>query len=117
MTITVDTLQLDPAGWAVNAHTDDASASEVIQAAPGAGKNLFLKEVNITTDGAGVVFLDSYESATATAKRILGPLHIPAGTLNYTDKFIRSIQVATNENIEIRTSATTAVNIFASGTI
>ena len=117
MAITVDTLQLDPDGWAVNAHTDDGSGSEEIQAAPGAGKNILLKEINITTGGADVVFLDSYESAGATAKRILGPLHIAAGTLSYVDKFISPIRITANENLEINTSGSTAVNIYASGEI
>ena len=118
MAITVNTLQLDPDGWAVNAHTDDGSGSEEIKAAPAVtGENILLKEINITTDGADVVFLDSYESAGATAKRILGPLHIAAGTLSYVDKFIKPIKITANENLEINTSASTAVNIYASGTI
>ena len=117
MSITVKTLQLDPDGWAVNAHTDDGSGSEEIKAAPDTGESIFLKEINITTGGADVVFIDSYESATATAKRILGPLHIAAGTLSYVDKFISPIKITAAENLEVKTSGSTAVNIYASGTI
>ena len=118
MAITVNTLTLDGSGWAVNAHADDATSASasVIQAAPGASKNIYLKEVNITAAGPATAFLSSKVSATATANRVLGPLHISSG-VPYVDKFLKSVTVTENENLMFTTSGATAVNIYASGTI
>ncbi len=114
---TTDTLQLSPGGWAINTHTDDGSIPIEIQAAPGAGMNIKLREINISTDDADVVFLSTRESATATASRILGPLHISADRMKYKDQFIRQIVMPANQNLMVNTSAATAINIYASGDV
>lgn len=117
MTVTNTSLQADgAAAFTINSRVTSASA-EIIKAAPGTGRFIRLKEINISSSAAGTVTIESRASATATVTPLIGPISMNSSNTLYSDKFIYGIRLPENEELTARSSASALVNIFTSGTV
>ncbi len=119
MTVTIQALQLDTDGWAVNARVTSATGA-VIKDAPGAGKFLHIQQLEVSTSATCLVQVEAsgdFDSASQTVTSIAGPLYFGSGAFNNKRTLIRPLKLPANEEIRVRSGASALVNIFASGII
>ena len=114
MAITTNDLQPDSYGFAANATSADARGCEEIVATPGAGKNLHLKHVTISSGAAIAITLGTSENAGAVKNVVLGPISFGA---NQTIQWIfnPSIELTENESLTVDADGAGAVTVFAQG--
>ncbi len=121
MPITLNSIQLTKEGWAVNAITQNcATSAYVIKTAPGAGKNLTLKEIHICAGTSALTFVGTRASGTAAVTRVLGAMSLTSGHTQYQDKFLQGLRLPTNEALIIGTSAAAGgrpIQVYASGDV
>lgn len=113
MAITINNLTPAEAGLALNAVSADASGGETLLAAPGAGKSIYLTQIEISCVAAiTVTILDA-------AAVLLGPFNFAATSgspvhLTFRGKGVR---LTTNHALTLDASGAGAVQVFAEGYI
>lgn len=79
MAIDVTSPQAAKSGWVKNATSADASGTEEILAAPGAGSSLVIEYLVISSDAAISVTIGEGETAGAVTTALIGPVTFAAG--------------------------------------
>ncbi len=114
MAITLTESQADPVGWISNGNSADASGAEVLKAAPGAGVQLLVDKLVISSGAAITVTVGSGESASAVETVIWGPVHMAANS-QVIWKPERAAQLAANKALVIDASGAGDVTVIAEG--
>ena len=74
MAVTVNNLQPGEFGFILNATSADVSGCEELKAAPGAGKNIILDTLSISTGAAIDITIGEGETTGAVTTALIGPV-------------------------------------------
>ncbi|MBN1491207.1 MAG: hypothetical protein JXA69_14940 [Phycisphaerae bacterium] len=116
MAIETTSLQRSGHGFATNATSADASACEVVIAAPGAGYALALTSVVISSAAAINVTVGAGKSDTAVTSPIIGPVYCAANT-TVSHVFAEPIRLAENTALTCDASGAGALCIVVEGVV
>jgi hypothetical protein len=117
MAITKNDLSPAGAGFGVNASSADASGCEELKAAPGAGKSIYLTQIEVSCVAAITVTIGEGENAGAVTTILFGPFNFAATSgspvnLSFRDK---GIKLTANTSLTVDASGAGAVQVFAEG--
>jgi len=102
--------------FGVNAVSADASGCEVIQAAPGADKNLYLEYLVICCDGDITLNVGCGEYNSEVESRLIGPIPCVAeGTVYTVDRRGNPFQLEANKPLTIDASGAGNIFVYAEG--
>ena len=117
MTISVTSPQAIKAGFIKNATSADASGTEEIIAAPGAGISHNIEHLVISSDSAISVTIGEGETAGAVTTALIGPVTFAAGQ-TVTWPFIgrsQGIKMTANKSLTVDASGAGNINVFVQG--
>jgi hypothetical protein len=119
MAISVTSPEARKSGFIKNATSADASACEEIIAAPGAGKNIFIEYLVISSDSAISVTIGAGETTGAVTTALIGPVTFAAGQtipFPFTTR-TKGLKVAANTSLTVDSSGAGAINVWVQGYI
>lgn len=114
MAITTADSQPLRSGWIANGNTADLSGAETLRAAPGAGNELVLEKIVISSGAAITVTIGAGETGGAVTTVIYGPVHMAANS-QHTVNFERGVVLAANTALVADASGAGNVTILAEG--
>jgi len=118
MAINVTSPSARSAGWIKNANSADASGTEEIIAAPGAGLSLVIEHLVVSSDSAISVTIGEGETAGAVTTALIGPVTFAAGqSISFpVSGRTQGIKLTANTSLTVDASGAGNVNVWAQGT-
>jgi hypothetical protein len=119
-TITTPAIDYFPSGsnsgaFIVNAKTTDASPCEVLIAAPGSGKSIYLKHITINATSPNTVTIGEGETTPGSVDTVLiGPANLAAGGVLQFD-FYPPLKLTSNKLLAVDATDTGAIMFFIQG--
>lgn len=105
-------------GWIINATCSDASASEELKAAPGAGLSIIVDHITINNGAAGTqdITIGQGETAGSVETALIGPISMDVNSSIQWD-FPQGMVLTANKSLTVDSTDTHNLMIFAYGRI
>jgi len=115
MAITKNSLAVTQYGFGLNATSSDLSGCEELQAAPGAGRAIYLEQLSINCASAITITIGEGETAGACTSVLIGPVTFTTNGRQYSIAFERPVKLTDNTALTCDASGAGAVQIYCSG--
>jgi len=116
MAISVTNPKPGKSGWILNATSANVQDCEELKAAPAAGVSIVIYHLTINNTSAQTITIGEGETGDAVTTALLGPISMPANSSMQWD-FRTGLKLTAATSLTVDASGTTAICIFAEGTL